>query len=279
VIWIDTDVALGSSRGDVDDAFALAAVAADPSVKLLGVSSVFGNTDAESAARNARSLLIAAGRGDVPVVVGASRRGQRSAATEAIAALPQGAHLLALGPLTNVSAAIAERPGLLSQLASCSFVGGNLSSRGFLPPVWPHEFNLSQDLEAAKAVLAAEGPRRLYPLDVVGRLRFRSEDLLVISLSGPLGVHLSSGSGRWMLRAQRRMRTSFPVWDLVPALDLLLGWVARTETRRYALVGGGRLVEDDTAPPLEVARGFDALKLKQAFLEGLRDSRFARSPA
>ena len=59
-IWIDTDVALGSSSGDVDDGFAITAVAQaakkrPEEVELLGVSVVSGNTDAKTAEDAAKS--------------------------------------------------------------------------------------------------------------------------------------------------------------------------------------------------------------------------------
>ncbi len=60
-IWVDTDVALGGAHGDVDDGYALAAVARAPGVELLGVSTVFGNTRAGIAADCARRLLQVSG--------------------------------------------------------------------------------------------------------------------------------------------------------------------------------------------------------------------------
>ncbi len=107
-IWVDTDIALGARSGDVDDAFALAAVVRSPALRLVGVSSVFGNTSSATAARCAERLLAVAGS-NVPVVEGAARAGGSSAAAEAIARLPAGTWLLALGPLTNVAAALARR--------------------------------------------------------------------------------------------------------------------------------------------------------------------------
>src|SRR6476659_3064386 len=66
-VWVDTDVALGARWGDVDDGFALAALLRCPSVEILGISTVFGNTTPEVAARCARELT---GR---DVIVGAAR--------------------------------------------------------------------------------------------------------------------------------------------------------------------------------------------------------------
>src|SRR2546423_14102393 len=100
-VWIDTDVALGASWGDVDDGFALAALLRCPSVEILGIATVFGNTAPEVAARCARELTAVAGR-PIEVVEGAARPGQLTPAAEAVAALPPGTVILALGPLTNL---------------------------------------------------------------------------------------------------------------------------------------------------------------------------------
>lgn len=237
-LWIDTDVALGGSRGDVDDGFALVAVfcaARQRRARLAGVSTVFGNTSAELAEGHARRLADLASL-SVPVVRGAERAGERTAAAEHMAALPEGTELLALGPLTNVAAACRIDPSLPSRV-SLRIVGGNLSSRGLLPPLWPFEFNLARDVEAARHVLSA-GWRELtlYPLDVVGRLRVNGSALEQIRRLSPLGEWIECGSRRWLARARwRRFSSSFPAWDLGAALDglgLLSG--SRKEPRALA---------------------------------------------
>jgi len=54
----------------VDDSLALGYLALSPAVDLVGVSTVSGNIDAASAARNTLDLLALAGRPEVPVAVG-----------------------------------------------------------------------------------------------------------------------------------------------------------------------------------------------------------------
>lgn len=221
---MDTDVALGAPSGDVDDGFALAALLAGAvggSIDLLGVSTVFGNT---TAARSedcvGRLAGLAALR--VPVVRGAEGPGLSSEGARGLAALPEGAELLCLGPLTNVAAALRLDPSLPAR-CSLRAVGGNLSSGGLLPPLWPFEFNLARDREAAREVLAM-GWRglRLYPLDVVRRMRADRARLERLSRLGPLGAALARGSARWVRRSRWRYPSgSFPVYDLPPALELL----------------------------------------------------------
>jgi len=221
---VDTDIALGARRGDVDDGFALAAILAAAQggrADLAGVSTVFGNTTAAESQRCARALCDAAAVA-CRVVPGAEEPGRGSAASEAIADLPAGTELLCLGPLTNVAAACAAEPALPGRL-SLRVVGGNLSSRGPLAPLWPFEFNFAKDRAAARAVLRLPWKAlTLYPLDVVRRLRADSSRLDRLAAAGPLGDALARGSRRWLARAMRlRHSRSFPIWDLPPALDAL----------------------------------------------------------
>ncbi|MDQ6893493.1 MAG: nucleoside hydrolase [Acidobacteriota bacterium] len=214
-VWVDTDVALGAGRGDVDDGFALAALLAAARlarIELLGISTVSGNASAPEAARCARALAETA-ECEVPVVQGA-------AAAAAIAALPEDCRLVAIGPLSNVAAAIALSPDLPGRV-SLSVVGGNLTSHGSVPPLWPHEFNLAKDRAAARTVLGSSWRRLvLYPLDAMRRLRCTEDRLSRISGLGAAGALLASASRRWISRSRWRWGSSgFPVWDLPSALE------------------------------------------------------------
>jgi inosine-uridine nucleoside N-ribohydrolase len=220
-VWVDTDVALGSGRGDVDDGFALAALlgaARLGRIELLGISTVSGNASASEAARCARALAFAAGS-NVPVLRGADPS-EPDAAAAAIAALPDGCRIVSIGPLSNIGSAILLAPDLPRRV-SLSVVGGNLTSRGPLPPLWPHEFNLAKDRASARAVLGASWRELvLYPLDAMKRLRCTGERVRRISRAGPVGALLAEGSRRWLRRSSWRWgRAGFPVWDLPSALE------------------------------------------------------------
>jgi inosine-uridine nucleoside N-ribohydrolase len=224
VIWVDTDIALGAERGDVDDGFAIAAIlaaAGSGHASVGGISTVFGNANAALSERCARRISAEAGVAP-PIVMGAQAPRRDSAAGKAIAALPAGTDLLCLGPLTNVAAACRRDPSLPARV-SLRVVGGNLSSRGFLAPLWPFEFNLAKDRAAAREVLRLPWKSlTLYPLDVVRRLRADAARLDRAAQTGPLGAALARGSRRWLARARRRrLSRSFALWDLPAALDTL----------------------------------------------------------
>jgi purine nucleosidase len=169
-----------------------------------------------------------------------------------MASLPDGTTLLALGPLTNVAAALARAPSLAGRIR-VAVVGGNRSSWGRWPPWWPFEFNLAKDAPAARALFKSDVARDVYPLDVCRRLTVGAVELRRLGRESLLGAWLAAGSWRWLLRAPLRyQRLRFPLWDLVPALDALGLLPSEHQQRRLCCVGRGRLVDEPTATPARV---------------------------
>ncbi|MEG9519220.1 nucleoside hydrolase [Saccharopolyspora indica] len=179
----------------IDDALALLYLLADPGVRIGAVTTVFGNTDPATAALNTLRVLELVGRSDIPVAVGAERnwRGTRhlapdvhgadglgntdlpaprtSPVAEPAAELivrtarenPGTVHLLAVGPLTNLAAALRLEPELPRLVKRVTIMGGAMLHPGNVTPV--AEANISNDPEAARIVLRAGWPVTLVPLD------------------------------------------------------------------------------------------------------------------
>jgi purine nucleosidase len=180
----------------IDDAVALAYLAARPEVEIVGVGAVFGNNSVDVTADNALRLLELYGRPDVPVAVGAARplvqppklaahvhggnglgdvelpepAGRPVAETAAGLLVrlarenPGEIDVLAVGPLTNLAIALALEPELprlvrrLVVMGGAVRVAGNVSSHA--------EANISNDPEAAEAVFAAGFDLDLVALDI-----------------------------------------------------------------------------------------------------------------
>ncbi|HSS49618.1 MAG TPA: nucleoside hydrolase [Thermoanaerobaculia bacterium] len=230
MLLVDTDNAAGSPSGDVDDAFAIAALLRS-GLPVAALSSVAGNTSETQADRNNRVLgdlcgyrgryLRGVQAGDVPDRI--DRAGDL---------WQEGpVRFLALGPLTNLAALLPAKPAI----SEAVFVGGNRTSRGRFPPWWPHEFNLTKDPEATRAVFASDLPLTVVPLDVARRLRIGPRELK--ALPGELGELLRRHSARWarrslLIRGSRR----FPVFDLAAAayaIDPALAAVEETQGRLH----------------------------------------------
>jgi purine nucleosidase len=200
-IILDTDLAMGAPGSDIDDGFALALAHADPEIDLELITTVNGNTDVESATLLTLELIKRLGITDVPVIKGAAtplthperRRGALPEVTEnygiglqpspgyapaAIADLvmsnPGEITIVAIGPLTNIAAAIALEPRLPAAVKELVMMGGiflgTMTHRAM-----PGEFNVWVDPEAAAAVLRCGAPQRWVGLDVTLQVRLTRE--------------------------------------------------------------------------------------------------------
>ncbi|WP_184718712.1 nucleoside hydrolase [Caulobacter sp.] len=179
----------------VDDALALLYLRARPELKLLAITTVFGNADVETTTRNALYLRQRLGL-EVPVHCGAAGplhgprgpspvhvHGQNGLGdldlggfvappadpgaaheciVEAIRTHPGAITLVAIGPLTNLALALQAAPDIVGQTAEVVIMGGAFG-RGNVTPY--AEANIHNDPEAAARVLTAGWPVTLIPLD------------------------------------------------------------------------------------------------------------------
>jgi len=193
-LFVDTDNALGSRRGDVDDAFAIAALLCG-GAPVAAISSCDGNTDEASAfANNVRLCELLAWHG--PLLRGSEARERLRSFR---------GRILALGPLTNVAGAAAAREVIV--------VGGRMRAP------WHHEFNLTRDPAASRRVFESPLPLTFFPLDVAERLRVPRSALDAIG--GELGVVLRRESAHWFRHLRLRLTRLFPIFDLAAALYAL----------------------------------------------------------
>ena len=248
-LLVDTDNALGSSRGDVDDGFALAYLLQKLKDQPFSCSFVSGNASADEAKRNTLQLVGIAGRklsedrpADKPVRV------------------------LALGPLTNV-AALLKKGQPISEIIC---VGGNLSSRGRFPPVWPMEFNFTKDLEAAHSAFESSTPLTIVPLDVARAFRMTRERLNLLR-GCDLENFLRKNSLRWLRRCLwLKGSLSFAVWDFVAACYVGAPYLLRSEHRTCTLSRAGLVKWDSGGRVVKVITGFEPADLWDEFLRTLR---------
>lgn len=260
-LFVDTDLALGSPRGDVDDGFALAAVLLS-GVPVAGLSSVHGNTSAERATENLRKMASRCGFAG-PIHAGARAAGQASEASRALASSPQPVRFLGLGPATNLAAALRGRPAAAAKIEEACLV---MTNRCRPLPAWRFfDFNQSLDRDGFRRVLESDIRITLLPCDVARRLRTGRRELE--SLPGELGRHLREESERWLRRGRllKGVRT-VPLWDLPLALYAVdsRGFEACETTLRLTRTGaaifgrGGR--------PVRVLTGFDPSELWRRFV-------------
>lgn len=173
---IDTDTAS-------DDAVALVMALRSPEVRVEAITIVSGNVPLAQATENALYTVELCGRAaEVPVFTGADRplvrevahaqwfhgadgfgnqnyppakvRAQAEHAVDAIVRIVRanpGIELVTLGPLTNVSLAVARDRSIVRNVKRCVVMGGNPCCEGNVTPA--AEYNIWCDPEAARVVL------------------------------------------------------------------------------------------------------------------------------
>ncbi len=203
----------------IDDALALYYAARQPELELLAVTCVSGNTDVEIAAENSLAVLELAGRGDVPVALGAGRslltpfvrsadfvhgtnglggvvlpapRGSPVSIHAAdfiidtVKAAPGEVTLCAVAPLTNVALALAKAPEIAGLMREIVTMGSTLVHPGIhrvAPPM--ADANWLNDPEAAQIVLQSGAPLTVVGMDVTMRAILSPAAMAAIRAEGP----------------------------------------------------------------------------------------------
>ena len=201
-IWIDTDAACGAApRADPDDCFAIIWLLAQ-GADVIGISTSFGNAAGDVVAATVTGLAAALAQPSPQVYTGyvAPADAGAGAGTDAAPAPPgvialQAARaegpltILALGPLTNIAAALQERPDLQANVTRLVAVMGHRPGHLFHAAegrgngvAWGHgpifrDLNVAADTNAVTAVLALGLPLTLIPFDAATGTLITADDL------------------------------------------------------------------------------------------------------
>ncbi len=182
-VIVDTDIG-----DDIDDAFALALAIESPELRVLGITTAWGDTGRR--ARLVDRFLRETGKDEIPVAVGIPTKTDTKftqgdwadasvprAHPDAVDFLldqirrhPHQITLIALAPQTNLAAAFDCDPATFRQLKRIVAMGGSIrlgyGALGFGNASGPDaEYNIKSDIAAARRVLASGVPVTLMPLD------------------------------------------------------------------------------------------------------------------
>jgi len=230
----------------VDDAVALMLAFGSGDLDLLAITAVGGNVPVEKTARNARILRQIAGRGDVPVFMGAGRPLRREPAgagefhgaeglgdmtpsepdapcaeghaADAIIDLVMGrpgksVAMAVLGPLTNLAIALRKAPELAERLGPVAVMGGARAEGGNVSA--SAEFNIWADPEAAAEVLATGCEVVMFGLDATHQVRATDARIAVLEA---LGTPMADAAAS-MMRFSQRVERKIVGWDAPPVHD------------------------------------------------------------
>jgi inosine-uridine nucleoside N-ribohydrolase len=209
---IDTDIG-----DDIDDAFALALALRSPELRIVGVTTAYGDT--ELRARLVDRYLAAVGRSDIPVAAGVATP-HTNVFTQAAYALREPDHkhqdgvnflldqirahpgqvtLIAIGPETNLAAAIQRDGATFRKIKRVVLMGGSVY-RGYGDDQRPPEpeWNIDRDPAAAKALFASGVPIFMMPLDSTQIRLQANEREQIFSFGSPLTDQLTLLYHQWV---------------------------------------------------------------------------------
>jgi len=189
MVIIDTDIG-----DDIDDAFAVALALSSPEIQILQINSDFGDTPMRTRLLN--RFLAAAGRQDIPIGTGIqtsapdifsqrsyAQNGTAPAERDAIQSTldlirenPGKITLISIGPCSNIGAMIDKDAETFHKLRRVVMMGGSVylggGDLGYTKPHGPDpEWNILQDIDGARKLLASGVPIYMMPLDAT-QLKF-----------------------------------------------------------------------------------------------------------
>jgi inosine-uridine nucleoside N-ribohydrolase len=262
---VDTDAG-------TDDLIAIAYLLARPDVEIQAITTVNGVAHADAGARNVLRLVRVANR-RIDVFVGEDRPLEgRDAFPEAwrqqadeMAALPAGVgrrpprpdavsallarlrssqspvSVLALGPLTNIAAALQREPRTVARIVQLVVMGGAIDVPGNAPedasaPV--AEWNMYVDPTAASLVFRAGLPITLVPLDATSRVPI--DRAFVTAFTSQPRSPLGKVAGQ-LLQSAREMidADTYYAWDPLAAVALTDASVLKTWPQAIEVVRTG----------------------------------------
>lgn len=223
----------------IDDTAAILLALASPELEVVAVTTTYGNASVETCTANARRVLAAAGRSDIPVFMGAGKPLLRPAnegwashihggdglggvidgvgtapsgpladkhaalaITEAVMAEPGELTILALGRMTNMALALSLEPRVAGAVQEIVVMGGAVTVPGNVSGV--ATANLHEDPEAAAIVYRSGAPIAQVGLDVCNRVTVSPAQLDAIAKAGPPATQLLSEATGYLREAYIR---------------------------------------------------------------------------
>jgi pyrimidine-specific ribonucleoside hydrolase len=212
-IILDTDIC-----DDIDDTWAIATVLRSVELDCKLIVTAVGNTEAK--ARVVAKFLQRAGRADIPVGVGVKQgdgwhrqvawaqdyelssypgkvhKDGVQAIIDTIMDSPTRITLIGIGPLTNVAEALKREPRIAEK---ADFIGMQGSIyRGYGSDKPDAEYNVKQDVEAAKRIFTAPWPMTMTPLDTCGLVALDGEKYQeVVKSEDPIATALIENYRIW----------------------------------------------------------------------------------
>ena len=225
LVYVDTDVGLGTPGAEIDDGAALIFLLRHKSIDVIGAGSVFGNVPLHDADANLDRLLtwldgdqIPRGRGvEGPLIEDTawfeswqsgygktlsweSRPTTHLAANliiDIVLKFPGEVSILSLGPMTNLALAVRLDPSIIPLTREVIVMGGSFKAQNPKP-----EFNVRCDPEAAQIVFRSGWNVHILGLDITRRVHFSRGDFASLPSGNSAVKLLSEQAPGWIDRVE-----------------------------------------------------------------------------
>src|ERR1043166_9174316 len=227
-IILDTDIG-----DDIDDAFALALALRSPEVQLIGITTAWGDTALR--ARLVNRFLKDSGADPIPVLVGVPTKSSTAfsqsswaeqgtpspaqpGAVEFLlnqaAKSPGEITLVAIGPLTNIGAAIDKDAAAFRKFERVVLMGGSIrrgyGDLGYTRDRGPQpEYNIYSDVAAAQKLFTSGVPIFMMPLDSTQLLLDENKRTLLFATGSPMTNSLAALYFQWVKQTRTPTATLF----------------------------------------------------------------------
>jgi purine nucleosidase len=238
-VIFDTDIG-----DDIDDAFALGLAVSSPELKVLGVTTAWGNT--KFRAQLSARLLCDFDLGDIPVSAG-PRTNASNVFTQAkwasqyrapengwpdavqfildqIRRNPGEITLISVAPFSNVGKLIDTDPDTFRKLKRVVIMGGSIHRRygdlGYLPDRGPEpEYNIKMDVPSARKLFASGVPTYMMPLDSTQLKLQEVERNIIFTHGSALTDDLALLYYQWSAATQNPTPTLFDAMAVAYAVE------------------------------------------------------------
>ncbi|OYO26563.1 nucleoside hydrolase [Janthinobacterium sp. PC23-8] len=262
---------------DIDDAFALALLLQSPEIEILGITTAWGDTALRT--RLLERFLRDTGHAGIAVAQGAAtanptpftqaRYAQRGNAPakapqdaadfilREVARQPGQVTLLALGPLTNIGAAIARDKAAFGKVKQVVMMGGSVRAgyrKSQYVPVRPadKEYNIVSDIAGAQALFASGVTIVMMPLDSTQIRLDEVERNAIFGHGSPLTDAVTLLYHQWIDSYQPWSSNMPSLFDVVPVTWLIDPASCPTAPLRIAVTDDGYTRETPGQPNARV---------------------------
>lgn len=241
-VILDCDNTMGLENKDVDDGLALLYLIGREDIDLMGVTSVFGNSDVESCYKTTAEMIADCKlKDEIKEAKGAAEAGDYN--TEAaeylaktVAENKNQITLIALGPLSNLYAAWKIDSDFFKNLKELIVMGGITQKLKFGKNTLT-ELHLSSDPEAAAKVMQAEVPLTLMSNNLCLAARFGEKSWRRVNRSKNKNVraYISDKISSWYEYSSEQIGlTGFYMWGVVSVVYMSAPEVYPYNKRKFS---------------------------------------------